>query len=253
MHVLPIGDSIVYAKQPLRHESLALLFIAGAGGSAATWPESLLQATQAQALTIDLPGHGAAPKPGRRSIAHYAQEISACLNALELEHVVLVGHSMGAAIALAVAAERLPAVRGLVLLGAAIQLKVAPVLFASLATDFPAAARFVTRYGYAQASESDLAEACVGEILTCGEVVTTGDFLACDRYNAQLDLPQIEVPVLVVAGSEDKLVRPAASAALASALQAGSLAIIEGAGHFTMQEEPDRVAQLLNGFISDLR
>ncbi|MGI8619791.1 MAG: alpha/beta fold hydrolase, partial [Gemmatimonadaceae bacterium] len=70
------------------------------------------------AITVDLKGHGLSDKPlgsreyTREAIAGHVVEI---FDALALENPVIGGHSLGAVLALLVAAERPDAIRGLLL------------------------------------------------------------------------------------------------------------------------------------------
>ena len=60
----------------------------------------------------DLPGHGKSAGTGRSDIADYALDMLALLDALEIESALLVGHSMGGAIALWLALEHGDRARG---------------------------------------------------------------------------------------------------------------------------------------------
>ena len=57
--------------------------------------------------------------------------------------------------------------------------------------------------------------------------------------------PTIEVPALVMVGSEDKATSPTLVASLADLLPNSALHIIEGAGHLPCLEQPERVADLI--------
>ena len=82
-----------------------LVLVHGAGGSAELWPRQLdALADVAQVLAPDLPGHGPLGGRGRPSIAAYAEWLDAFLAAVTEEPAVLVGHSMGGAVALTYAA-----------------------------------------------------------------------------------------------------------------------------------------------------
>ncbi len=53
----------------------------------------------AQAIAIDLPGQGRSSLPGKSSVTEYAQVVLGFLDARGLDRAVVVGHSLGGAIA----------------------------------------------------------------------------------------------------------------------------------------------------------
>src|SRR5881392_657648 len=69
-------------------------------------------------LAIDLPGFGGSDLPRQPRISAYADDVAAGLHRLEIEDCNLVGHSLGGAVATAVA-ERVEAVSSLTLLAPA--------------------------------------------------------------------------------------------------------------------------------------
>ena len=75
-----------------------MVFIHGAGGSHLDWSAEWRRLPQANALLLDLPGHGKSSGDGRESIQHYAEDIIKFLDALDLQQVIVAGHSMGGAI-----------------------------------------------------------------------------------------------------------------------------------------------------------
>ncbi len=84
----------------------ALVFLHYFSGAAASWQwvVEILQ-HDFQCIALDLPGFGQAEPLAETSLAGYSQFISKALTQLQLERVVLVGHSMGGKLALQVAAD----------------------------------------------------------------------------------------------------------------------------------------------------
>lgn len=66
------------------------------------------------------------------------------------------------------------------------------------------------------------------------------------------DLPRITCPVLAVWGQNDKLIPLAQADQLASAVQEGQTAILEGAGHAAYLDKPDQFHDLLLKFLQQL-
>jgi pimeloyl-ACP methyl ester carboxylesterase len=74
--------------------------------------------TRRPCIAIDLPGFGGSDLPLRPRISAYAEDVTAALRSLEIGSCTLVGHSLGGAVATAVA-ERHDGVHSLVLLAPA--------------------------------------------------------------------------------------------------------------------------------------
>lgn len=229
-----------------------LLLLHGAGGSRAVWPREMLDLPETTTIALDLPGHGRSPLPGRRTIGQYADTVAAFVTVQGLQDVVLAGHSMGGAIALDLARRKMPSLRGLVLLGAASRMRVGTKLFALLGTDYAQVVEFISNLCFAVESPALLRQMCADELLACDPLVTTGDFMACHHFDVTADLGGIDLPILVVSGSEDRMVPARYSAAMVAALPAATFHAIEGAGHFVMQEKSGEVVGLLGDFLRQL-
>src|SRR5262249_43601867 len=83
------------------------------------WPAALGRASYG-AFAWDLPGHGssgAIRRPERFEVAALRRDIDELLAAFDLRRPVLIGHSLGARLALDFAIERRDAVAGLILFG----------------------------------------------------------------------------------------------------------------------------------------
>src|SRR5262249_33243210 len=91
----------------------------GLGAGASTWVEVVERLRSGfRVAAFDLPGHGGSTAPSRTGgIASYADVVAGAIRALGLTPAVLVGHSFGGQVALAVAARHPGVVRALVLVG----------------------------------------------------------------------------------------------------------------------------------------
>lgn len=65
-------------------------------------------------------------------------------------------------------------------------------------------------------------------------------------------LDQIRCPTVLIGGHEDRRTTPAAHETLAKEISGAELIMIEGSGHFTTLEQPDRVTQVLRGWMTRL-
>ncbi|MFN0014865.1 MAG: alpha/beta fold hydrolase [Saprospiraceae bacterium] len=97
------GTAACYLSGAFKPEALPLVLLHGFCEDSTIWDNLLDHLDEAIVLRIDLPGFGnssAAVKPG---LENYARVVYTVLNALEVKHCVLAGHSMGGYTALAFA------------------------------------------------------------------------------------------------------------------------------------------------------
>lgn len=95
-----------------------VLFLHSLAGGAGQWKAQIEHLMPERlALAVDLPGHGVSdlPEGGDFSPPALAAEVGSVVDALGLSPVVLVGHSFGASVAIALVAERSRAIAGLLL------------------------------------------------------------------------------------------------------------------------------------------
>jgi len=231
-----------------------LVLVHGAGGSAELWPRQLdALADVAQVLAPDLPGHGPLGGRGRPSIAAYAEWLDAFLAAVTEEPAVLVGHSMGGAVAQALALLRPERLAGLVLLATGARLRVVARLVELLRHDPRESQSLIQDLSFGAAAAPECA-ALVARVLREGPpLVTLGDFLACDRFDVRERLAAIRIPTLVVAGTADRLTPSRYARLLAATIPGARLVEIEAAGHFPQLEQPEPVNAAIRAFLAERR
>jgi pimeloyl-ACP methyl ester carboxylesterase len=64
-------------------------------------------------------------------------------------------------------------------------------------------------------------------------------------------LADVNVPVLVITGAEDRITRPQESEEIAAALPDATLSIVEGAGHFPFIEAPERYLGVIGSWLRE--
>lgn len=229
-----------------------LVLIHGAGSSHLTWPGALRRLPQTAVYALDLPGHGRSAPPGRQSVAGYAQDVIQFIKTLALENVVVMGHSMGGAIAQHVGLVPPPGVAGLVLLGTGARLRVAPAFTEGIETDFAATVDLLNQFYWGSVPVPSLMAANRRSMLACASQVMLDDFLACDQFDLRARLPEITLPTLVISGGRDQMTPASFGHFLAEQLPQAEFALIEEAGHMMMLEAPDVVARLVQKFLAQI-
>ena len=230
-----------------------LVFIHGAGGSRLIWDRQVVELSGAYRVTaVDLPGHGRSGPPGRRTIGEYAVDVATYLTKAGSWPAVLVGHSMGGAIALTVALEQPELVSGLVLVSTGARLRVSPVVLEGLVNDSEAAMKLINDFAFGPDAGARLREVGESAIRKAGPETLLGDLRACDAFDAMGRLSSVGVPALVICGTEDRLTPIKYAGFLASGIPGARLETVDGAGHMVMLERPAAVSQAIGQFAATL-
>ncbi|MGH6898333.1 MAG: alpha/beta fold hydrolase [Geminicoccaceae bacterium] len=236
-----------------------VLFVHGAGMDHSVWP---LQARHfayrgCNALALDLPGHGRSDGELRTSIPALADWLWDLISALDLPAVHLVGHSMGALIALELAARRRRKIAGIALLGAAPKMPVHPALLEAAGQRAPLAAELICDWGFGPAGHIGGHQApgswMLGHALrllgsAVGPRLHT-DLAACNAYqNGAEAAAKVRCPTLVVAGAADRMTPARHAAKLAESIRGAELVTLPECGHMIMVEKPDATLDALVAF-----
>ena len=235
----------------------AVVMVHGLGGTSNSWyPQVGPLARFFRVVRLDLEGSGRSPATGALSIASFASDVIAVMDALDIPTAHLCGHSMGTIICQHIAAERGERVKSLALLG---PLAEPPEPARQAIRDRAAAARkngmapiADTLVEVATSAETKAhhpaAAAFVREILMRQDAegyARTCEALAEAR---SADLASIDCPTLLVTGDEDGVSPPPAVKALSGRIAGSRVAVLPSCGHWTPIERPSQVNGLLLNF-----
>jgi len=243
-----------------------LLLLHGTGASTHSWRSlAPLLANRFTVVAPDLPGHGftQAPPSHRLSLPGMAQALHGLLEALGVSPAMAAGHSAGAAILARMSLDGTIAPRRLVSLnGALLPLRGAPGhLFAPLAK-LLASVPLVPRLFAWHAAERRVVERLIRETGSTldpaglelyrrlarnpGHVAAALGMMANWELDAlQRDLPRLKVPLVLVAGANDRTIPPADSSRVQVLLPKATLVTLPGLGHLAHEERPNDVADLI--------
>lgn len=242
----------------------AIVFVHGFPHRRSMWASQIeALAEQARCLTVDLRGFGESAPGDSPSMDTYADDVIALLDERKVNRAVICGLSMGGYVAFALW-RRYPArVRGLVLMDT------------KAGADTPEAAE--KRKGMIEQAKQRGSAAVADAMITgmvgkstrakCPEVVDAvhrmlesapvpgiiGALQAMiTRPDSTPTLATIDVPTMIIVGSEDTLTPPKEAEAMHAGITGSRLEVIEGAGHVSNLERPAAVNHVLSEFLASI-
>ncbi len=223
----------------MSHPQPRIVALGGAGMLAGIWkPLAALLEPSCKALSLP---------PLLPAIPQMAAWVAAQLND---NPVVLMGHSMGALVAIETALQK-PAA-ALVLLGAAAKMPVHPDLLQQAKEVPDEAAALILKWGVSthHPAAAEI-KAALKEQMQPDALFN--DLSACNNYlDGEAAARKISCPVLVMTGVDDKLTKAAAGEALAKLFARGQFHAFPACGHMLMAEQPVETAQKIQNFLQGI-
>jgi pimeloyl-ACP methyl ester carboxylesterase len=256
---LSVNGANVFAAtggRPFDPARPAIVFLHGAGLDHTCWQlEARWFAWHGwSALAVDLPAHGRSGGRPLASIEAFSDWLIALLDAAGVARAALVGHSMGAVIALETAARAAARVTRLALLGVSAAMPVHPALLKAAREEPERAYDMMTGWCFANAAKLG-GNVAPGLWMTGGAraLLATGregalaaDLSACAAWTSGKESAErVRCPTLVVLGALDVMTPAKSGRELAASISGAKVVEIAGSGHMMMQEAPDATLDAL--------
>ncbi|MCF8211264.1 MAG: acetoin dehydrogenase dihydrolipoyllysine-residue acetyltransferase subunit [Rhodoferax sp.] len=246
------GIKTRYARKGL-DQGTPVLFLHGFGGDLDNWLFNIdAVGEKAPVLALDLPGHGQSgirlPGAGLGALATW---VSAFLDAVQVERVHLVGHSMGGAIAAQLALQDSDRVASLTLIGSAGFGNEINADYIDGFARVPSRRELKPLLEMLFADASLVSRQLVDDVLKYKRLDGVAELLtelgsALFGAGQQAEQPGRKLgttpPVLLIWGREDRIV-PAAH--VANAPPGASVEVLEAAGHMVQMERANEVNRLI--------
>jgi pimeloyl-ACP methyl ester carboxylesterase len=260
---LPVQDADAYAytgSRPLAAAHASVVFVHGAANdhSVWAWQSRYFAHHGANALAVDLPGHGRSEGNALSSVEAIADWIPALLDSAGMATAAVVGHSLGALAALECAARHPGRVDRIALIGPAVPMPVSDELLDAAGRNEHLALDLINSWSFS-ARRQQGGYAVPGFWMTGNALrlmertrpdVLAIDLLACHRYaNGLAAAAAVRCPALLITGSRDLMAPPKNAQALIEALPDPRVVSLAGCGHALMAEEPDAVLDALRDFL----
>ncbi len=234
----------------------AVIFLHGAGFDRTGWRlQTRWFAHHGRSvLAVDFPGHGwseGAPLPDIATMADWTAKL---IDAAGVKSAALVGHSMGALVALDCAARHGDKVRALGLCGVASEMPVHPEMLESAKANTLKVQELMTFWGIGNALHKGgmvspglwLRRESLAVLAGNAPGVIHADLAACNAYKAALErAAAVRCPTVLVLGDGDLMTPAAKAKPLAAAIAGAQAVVIPDSGHFMIVERPDATLEAL--------
>ena len=253
--ILPAHDQIQLACDYRGQGEPLLVFIHGWTCRRAYWKPQLASFSERyRVLALDLPGHGDSDSQGRSKwgLLSFARDVESCVRALNGKAVILIGHSMGGAVALEAACLMGDTVVGVVLVDTfaidygGLAPEVVQALKGSFNKDFVAAMAGLIEQTSTAATPAVLKDRLALEMATADPawaLPAWDDLLA---WNPQAAFTELEIPIHAINGS---LIPESARKRCAPFI---TETVIPGAGHFPHMEDPAGFNRILQNVLNNI-
>ncbi len=249
------GTTTIPGEVPDLDRGAMLLFIHAAGSNANTWNRQLDHFGGAHSpIAFDFPGHGrSGSTEGSRSIAEYRDFTKAFADTLKLRPFILIGRSMGGAIAMEFSIAHPTQVKALVLVATAAEFELSAERIETWHNVMRGRAQqpFTTEAFSPKTDFAIMREAWMEQVKTDPRV-RYFDFLACNAFDITTRLAQIKVPTLIIAGRDDGITPVSKSEELQRGIPGAQLVVIEDAGHTVTSEKPGEFNAAVDEFLKRL-
>ncbi len=248
-----VGGGTVHFQDTMRPSRHTVVFLHGAGGSHHTWRDQWAGLKGTARLVIpDLPGHAGSRGDPMESVDGYTTWLREFLGEAGIREFVLAGHSMGGAIALQAAIQKVPGIRALVLVATGAKLRVSPAITEGIAGRYREFAPELVGMMLAEPPDPDLRDDLIRDVLSTRPDSYRADFRACDAFDVRDRIGQIRVPTLVISGDRDRLTPLRYGEYLATNIPGAVLKILHGAGHAIPLEKPAETNAVIASFLHSL-
>jgi len=259
-HRIQASDGLELTYEESGSGAPTLVFIHGWAGDRGLWRATLAAfAPEQRVLALDLGGHGASGH-GRTdvSLARLALDVVDVVEAAGIEDCVLIGHSLGAPLALLAAPRLAPRVRAVVAVEALhdVNFRYPPGALAAAAAelerDFPRALEVSLRQSLGNRADDELAEWLTRRALATERSTALAVLRDLEGLDVAQAMSAARVPVRAINADPRDGARPP------TALEANrrhadfDVVLLERVGHFPMLEDPPAFRAALRKLLDEL-
>ena len=255
--IFQIKNKSVYASDAGRDidkKKDTIVFLHGSGLSHIVWSltEQFFSNNNFNVLSVDLPGHGNSDGPCLDTIEKIADWLDKVFIKLNLNEVILVGHSQACLEILEYSYKYKNRLKKLVFIGGSYKMPVNQDLIDLAENGDSDAVKLMMKWGY-EGSKKFIGGNPVERIIQSPRDISkilAVDLVACNNYtNGSNAAKAIDCPSMLIFGALDKMVNIEVGKKFANLINNSTTHVIEGCGHMIMIEKAfemrDKVLEFL--------
>ncbi len=236
-------------------EKPTILLMHGSGLSHIVWSfhEQFYSTQGFNVLSVDLPGHGNSEGPSLKSIEEISDWIKSLMKKLNLEKIIIIGHSQGTLVGIDFAARYPELILSLVLVAGSYKMPVNQDLIDYAEAGDEKAILLMMKWGY-EGSKAFIGGNPVKKIINSSREIReilAVDLNACNNYkDGKESLKKISCPTLCIFGDLDKMVPLEVGNKMASMINKSETKIINNCGHMIIFEKAFEMRNLVKEFLT---
>jgi len=227
---------------------MKLIFLHGSGAYGGVWRYQTEYFTDSDG--VNLPGH----LQGQilNSVEEYVDWLREYVRGKGYRDVVLVGHSLGGAIALMYAIKYPQELKGIVIIGSGARLRVHPMYLTALEEAIKGGNLqewYQQMVAGHRLTPEDYQREALEKRKDIGPAVMLSDFLCCDKFDIMDRVQEIKLPALIICGELDMMTPVKYANYLGTKLTNSRVVIIPQATHLVFAEKPEAVNDAIEDFV----
>ncbi|MGH8335416.1 MAG: alpha/beta fold hydrolase [Gammaproteobacteria bacterium] len=239
-----------------RGRKILMIHAAGSNGHAWHYQYEGL-ADKHSPVALDLPGHGrSGGVEAMPSVSDYTDFVIAFADALKIDSAVIVGRSMGGAIAMDLASRYPNRVQGLVFIATAPKFNIPSEIIETWRNvTMGRSGQPFNKLGYSPktiAEKDEIIREGWGEQIRTDPRTRWGDIVACTKVDLREAIGAINKPTLIIAGKDDQSTPVRDAEFIKSRIRNSRLEVIADAAHNVTTERPDEVNAAIGKFLAGL-
>jgi pimeloyl-ACP methyl ester carboxylesterase len=228
-----------------------VILLHGAGGSLMGWPSNLRRLPGQRAFALDLPGHGHSVQPACRTMHCLVRKLHHFVTDMGFYHVVLVGYSLGGALALSYGSTYPEQITGLVAISCGDRFEMPEDLIGKLRkpADPHKSIEIFSQNAFHPAFPQSERRSLLAPMKKIETEVLLADFTIGAKFCFNPPLPKLKFPTLFIGGSDDLISPPKSLIRASGYFEKPAFHLIKNAGHMVMYEKNEELRDKVSRFL----
>jgi len=232
-----------------------ILLMHGSGLTHIVWSlhEQFYASQGFNVLSVDLPGHGNSEGPSIKSIEKISDWIKSLMLKINIEKIIIIGHSQGGLVSIDFAARYPNLINSLVLVAGSYKMPVNQDLIDYAEAGDEKAVLLMMKWGY-EGSKAFIGGNPVKKIINSSREireVLAVDLNACNNYkDGKKSLEKISCSTLCIFGDLDKMVPLEIGNKMSSMIKNAEKKIISNCGHMIIFEKAFEMREIVKEFLN---